>query len=172
MPDQLQLLYKLMTLYTLSQVDFALTNSQLSNVFLDLGYTNYFNVQYTLGDLVDAGLIREDSLPGSHYYCLTDAGHQSLEALKNDLGPQIREEIDDYLQKNRLQFRNTVSRRADYYRTTEGDIAVRMQVIEHNAPLIDLTVTVPGETQAKEFCKRWKEKSSEIYSYIYKELSE
>ena len=44
MPDQLKTLYKLMTMYTLSRVDFAMTNSQITNVFLDLGYTNYFNV--------------------------------------------------------------------------------------------------------------------------------
>lgn len=42
MSQQLNTLYKLMTMYTLSRVDFALTNSQITNVFLDLGYTNYF----------------------------------------------------------------------------------------------------------------------------------
>ena len=60
MPEQLKTLYKLMTMYTLSRVDFALTNSQITNVFLDLGYTNYFNVQYTLGDLVSSGLVHEE----------------------------------------------------------------------------------------------------------------
>ena len=63
MPDQLRTLYKLMTMYTLSRVDFALTNSQITNVFLDLGYTNYFNVQYTLGDLVSSNWCTKRSIP-------------------------------------------------------------------------------------------------------------
>ena len=74
MSDTLPILYKLMTLYTLSRVDFALTNKQISNVFLDLGYTHYFNVQYTLGDLVESGMIREDVYPNCIYYSLTEEG--------------------------------------------------------------------------------------------------
>ena len=85
MSDTLPILYKLMTLYTLSRVDFALTNKQISNVFLDLGYTHYFNVQYTLGDLVESGMIREDVYPNCIYYSLTEEGLESLEALKNNI---------------------------------------------------------------------------------------
>ena len=85
MTQQLNTLYKLMAMYTLSRVDFALTNSQISNVFLDLGYTNYFNVQYALGELIDAGLVHEDAYPDYRYYALTDAGQESIEALRSTL---------------------------------------------------------------------------------------
>ena len=61
MSQQLNTLYKLMTMYTLRRVHFALTNSRVTNVFLDLGYPNYFNVQYALGELVDAGLVHEEA---------------------------------------------------------------------------------------------------------------
>ena len=37
--------------------------------------------------------------------------------------------------------------------------------------LIDLTVTVPNERQAKIICRNWKEHSQEIYSYIYQSLT-
>ena len=171
MSDTLPILYKLMTLYTLSRVDFALTNRQISNVFLDLGYTHYFNVQYTLGDLVESGLIREDVYPNCIYYSLTEEGLKSLEALKNNISSGIRGDIDCYLKKNRLEFREAVSKKADYYRTAQDDIAVRCQVLEHTTPLIDLTITVPNERQAKIICKNWKEHSQEIYSYIYRSLT-
>ena len=125
MSDTLPILYKLMTLYTLSRVDFALTNKQISNVFLDLGYTHYFNVQYTLGDLVESGMIREDVYPNCIYYSLTEEGLESLEALKNNISSGIRQDIDGYLKKNRLEFREAVSKKADYYRTAQDDFAVR-----------------------------------------------
>ena len=82
MSQQLNTLYKLMTMYTLSRVDFALTNSQITNVFLDLGYTNYFNVQYALGELVDSGLVHEEAYPDYRYYALTDSGKTSMDALQ------------------------------------------------------------------------------------------
>ena len=172
MADQLQVLYKLMTLYTLSRVDFAMTNKQIAGIFTDLGYTNYFNAQYTISDLVDAGLIHEEACPDCFYYSLTDAGRASLDALKNDLGPDIRSDIDTYLKKNRLSFREAVSTRAQYYRTTSGDYAAACAVLEHSEPLMELTLTVPTEQQAKMITKQWKEKSPEIYSYLFRTLSD
>ena len=171
MDKSMPVLYKLMTLYTLSRVDFALTNKQISNVFLDLGYTNYFNVQYTLGDLVSSNLVREDTYPDCYYYSLTDEGRESLEAMKNDISADIRRDIDEYLVKNKLEFRQAVSKVADYYRTTEGDYAVRCQVLDHTSTIIDLTITVPNETQAKIVCRAWKKESEDIYAYIIRRLS-
>lgn len=172
MADQIQVLYKLMTLYTLSQVDFALTGKQISGVFTDLGYTNYFSAQYTIGDLVEAGLIREEAAPDCFYYSLTDAGKESLEALQSDLGPDIRSDIGSYLKKNRLSFREAVSTRSDYYRTTSGDYAVHCQVLEHSLPLMDLTLTVPSQSQAETISRQWKKKSADIYATIFRKLAD
>ena len=84
-----------MTMYTLSRVDFALTNSQISNVFLDLGYTNYFNVQYALGELVESGLVHEEVYPDYRYYALTESGRTSIDALRSSLSASIRSDIDE-----------------------------------------------------------------------------
>ncbi len=172
MPQQLNTLYKLMTMYTLSRVDFALTNSQITNVFLDLGYTNYFNVQYALGDLVESGLVHEEAYPDYRYYALTESGRESIEVLRTSLASSIRSDIDEYLKKMRLEFREAVSSRSEYYRTTEGDWAVRCRVMEHTTALIDLTLTVPNETQAKVVSKEWKEKSQEIYAMVMQKLTQ
>lgn len=172
MPQQLKTLYKLMTMYTLSRVDFALTNSQITNVFLDLGYTNYFNVQYALGDLVESGLVHEEAYPDYRYYALTESGRESIDALRTTLASSIRSDIDDYLKKMRLEFREAVSSRSEYYRTTDGDWAVRCRVMEHTTALIDLTLTVPNETQAKVVSKEWKEKSQEIYALVMRKLTQ
>lgn len=51
-------LYKLMNLYMLKQVNFPLTNAQLSNFFLEHDYTTYFTLQQALNELLDAGLIQ------------------------------------------------------------------------------------------------------------------
>ncbi len=172
MSQQLNTLYKLMTMYTLSRVDFALTNSQITNVFLDLGYTNYFNVQYALGELVNSGLVHEEAYPDYRYYALTDSGKTSMDALRSSLSSSIRSDIDDYLKKRRLEFREALSSRAEYYRTTDGDWAVRCRVMDHTTALIDMTLTVPNETQAKAVSQEWKEKSQEIYAMVIRKLTQ
>ena len=54
-------IYKLTILNMLDKVDFPLTNTQISNFFLEQDYTDYFRVQQVISDLVDADLIRTES---------------------------------------------------------------------------------------------------------------
>ena len=51
-------IYKLTILNMLDKVDFPLTNTQISDFFLEQEYTDYFRVQQVLNDLADSGLIR------------------------------------------------------------------------------------------------------------------
>ena len=51
-------LYKLMILYMLDRVDFPLTGSQISQFILDKGYTNYFNLQIALNELIENDFIK------------------------------------------------------------------------------------------------------------------
>ena len=53
-------IYKLTILYMLSKAGFPLSNTQISNFFLEQEYTDYFRVQEVIGDLVDANLIHAD----------------------------------------------------------------------------------------------------------------
>ena len=54
-------IYKLIILYMLSQVDFPLGNTKISNFFLDKEYTTYFTIQQVLNDLLDSELIVAES---------------------------------------------------------------------------------------------------------------
>ena len=50
------------------------------------------------------------------------------------------------------------------------EYSVRCQVIEHDAPLIDLTVTVPTEAEAETIANNWTSKNEEIYAMIMASL--
>ena len=56
-------LYKLMNLYMLKQVNFPLTNAQLTDFFLQHEYASYFTLQQALNELQESGLIRTESTP-------------------------------------------------------------------------------------------------------------
>ena len=53
-------LYKLMNLYMLKQVNFPLSNAQLTSFFTEHEYTTYFTLQQALNELEEAGLIHKD----------------------------------------------------------------------------------------------------------------
>lgn len=154
----------------LKKIDFSLTNSQISSFILEQGYTTYFTLQSVLSELIESGLIHQETIQNSSFYTITPEGEETIGFFENKISQSIRDDIDHYLKENKLQLRNEVSVIADYYRNTAGEIAVRCQVKEKHSDLIDLTVTVPDEAQAKAICSQWQKKCQTIYEYIMKEL--
>ena len=63
-----------------------------------------------------------------------------------------------------------MSVKTDYYRTPAGEYAVQCQVLEQNAPLIDLTLTVPSEEEAQTISGNWAKKNQELYALIMEHL--
>lgn len=59
-------IYKLTILNMLDKVDFPLTNTQISNFFLEQDYTDYFRVQQVLSDLDDASLSTQNPHTAIH----------------------------------------------------------------------------------------------------------
>lgn len=154
----------------LNKINFSLTNVQISTFLLDHDYTDYFTIQSVLSELIESGLIHQELLQNISYYTITPSGEETLGYFKNNVAPSIREDIDTYLKENQVQMRDEVSVLADYYRNTAGEFSVRCRVKEKMADLIDLTVTVPNESQAKTVCQLWQKKCQTLYAHIMKEL--
>ena len=141
-------LYKLIILYMLDKVDFPLTNSQISEFILNEGYTTYFKLQQALSELLDSGFIREESTHTRTFYHLTEEGEETIHYFKNDISPAIQ----------------------DYYRNPNMEYCVRCQILERDAPLIDLTLTVPTESEAMAIAANWTQKNEKIYANLMAEL--
>ena len=163
-------LYKLIVLYMLKKIDFSMTNAQISNFVLDQGYTTYFTLQSVLAELTEAGLIHQETIQNTSFYTITPEGEETIGFFGNKISRSIRDDIDKYLKENKMQLRNEVSVIADYYRNTVGEYSVRCRVKEKNSDLIDLTLSVPEEAQAKAICKQWQKKCQTVYEYIMQEL--
>ena len=98
-------LYKLMILYMLKQVNFPLTNSQLSDFFLDHEYTTYFTLQQALNELLESGLIRKETLHNSSRYETTKEGEDTLGFFGKKISPAIIEDV----YKRQTLYRNQAS---------------------------------------------------------------
>lgn len=163
-------LYKLIVLYMLDKVDFPLTTSQISEFILDKGYTSYFKLQQALAELADAELVREEVTHNRTLYHLTEDGKQTIDFFSNKISKSIQDDIDSFFAEKKYELKNETSVKADYYRNTAGEISVRCQVTEGAEPLIDLTLSVPTESEAKAIINNWTKKNQEIYAYIMSQL--
>ena len=163
-------LYKLMNLYMLHQVNFPLTNAQLSNFFLDREYTTYFTLQQALNELLDAGLVKKETMRNSSRYEITKEGEDTLEFFGKNISPAIVSDMDEYLKQNRFRMRNEVGLISDFYKSTNQDYIVHCEVREGKAVLVNLDISVPDKEQAEIMCNHWKDRSQEIYAYVMKSL--
>ncbi|MDY5845289.1 MAG: DUF4364 family protein [Bariatricus sp.] len=163
-------LYKLIILYMLDKVDFPLTNSQISDFILNKGYTTYFKLQQALSELAESELIRVENSHNRTLYHLTEDGKQSIQYFSNNISRSIRDDVDEYLREKKYDLKNEVSVKADYYRNTSQEFSVRCQVLEGELPLIDLTLSVPSETEAEAIIANWQKKNQEVYAWIMANL--
>lgn len=163
-------LYKLIILYMLQKVDFPLTHSQISEFILERGYTTYFTLQSVISELIESDMIRQETILNSSYYTLTESGEEALHYFQNRISKPIREEIDQYINDSKMQLRDEVSVIADYYKNTANEYSVHCVVKEKYSNPIDLTITVPDETQARTVCRNWKQRCQQIYEHVMKEL--
>lgn len=163
-------LYKLMNLYMLKQVNFPLTNSQLSDFFLAHEYTTYFTLQQALNELLEAGLIRMESNRNTSRYEITREGEETLSFFGKNISPAIIEDMERYLKENRFRMRDEVGIVADYYKSTSQDYIVHCEVREGKTALINLDLSVPDREQAEAMCGNWERKSQEIYAFTMKTL--
>ena len=128
-----------------------MTNTQISNFFLEQDYTDYFRVQQVLSDLEDASLIHAESTHSNTQYTIT---------------PAIERDTTAFLEKNKLELRSVNSILADYYKTPNQDYAARCQFRVHETNLIDLTLTVKTREQAQAICDNWKKQNEDVYAYL------
>ena len=163
-------LYKLMNLYMLKQVNFPLTNAQLTNFFTEHEYTTYFTLQQALNELEDAGLVHKEASHNSTRYDITREGEETLNFFGKNISSAIIEDMNQYLKENKFRLREEVGTSADYYKATGQDYIVHCEVREGKTVLIRLDLALPDKEQAEAMCSNWKEKSQEIYSFAMKTL--
>ena len=154
----------------LDKVDFPLTNSQISEFILGKGYTTYFKLQQALSELAEAELLREENSHNRTLYHLTEDGAESIHYFKNKISAPIQDDIDNFLREKQYDLKNEVAVKADYYRNTAREYSVRCQVLEGQDPLIDLTLSVPSENEAKSIANNWQRKNQEIYAWLMAQL--
>ena len=163
-------LYKLMVLYMLKKVNFPLSNGQMSEFFLDKEYTNYFTFQQVLNELLDANLIRIETIRNTSRYEVSKEGEEALFYFGNKLSEAIVADLDQFLKDNKFKLRNETGIVSDYYKSTQQDYVVHCEVREGKAPLLELNISVPTEEQASVICNNWAKNSQAIYAHIIKTL--
>lgn len=163
-------LIKLIVLYMLDKVDFPLTKAQVYDFILEKEYANYFALTEATYELTEGGLIDTSKTHSSTFLELTDKGRDTLSFFRNRISEGIRNDIDAFFEENRMEITNRMSVITNYYRTSSGDYVADLSAREKSEDLINIRINMPTEESAQALCEHWREKSSDIYSFILENL--
>ena len=152
--------YKLIILYMLQNSDGDLTNSQITDFILDRKYTNYFQLQQAVSELVEADLVEMSSQSNRSYYRLTS----------KELSSDIKKAVEEYLNSLHCKIEEHLLTPADYYPTKEGSYSVRLRIIESGVSIVDLSINVPNLASPQSVCESWPYKYQNVYDKIMEEL--
>ena len=155
--------YKLIILYMLQNSEGDLTNSQITDFILDRKYTNYFQLQQAVSELVEADLVEMSSQSNRTYYRLTEEGKNTLKYFSKELSSDIKKEVEEYLNSLHCKIE-------EHLLTREGSYSVRLRIIEGGVSIVDLGIKVPNLAAAQSVCESWPYKYQNVYDKIMEEL--
>ena len=163
-------LTKLIVLYMLDKFDYPIAKAMVYDFILEKEYSNYFNLTEAFYDLTEDGYIESSSTHSSTFVSLTKDGRESLTYFRNRISEGIRKDIDSYCEENRGEIADRMSVITNYYRMPSGDYVADLTAREKSEDLINIKVYLPTEEGAQSVCDHWREKSSDIYSFIMEKL--
>ena len=165
-----QTVYKLTILFMLDSVDFSLSNAVISDFLLLENFTDYFTIQKAFSELETEGLIQSSSTYKTTYYTITQDGKNTLECFHYEISKGIKDDVKNYLKQNFNYIIEHLSIVTNYTNYKDNSYLVECKILERDFLLAAITLNSPTETQALEICNNFKEKSSDIYSYLIKTL--
>ena len=74
------------------------------------------------------------------------------------------------MKEKSYDLKNEVSVKADYYPNKSNEYSVRCQIFEAGTTLIDLTINVPTEDEARSVTNNWSNRNQQIYAQIMASL--
>ncbi len=162
---------KLVLLHFFVQIDYPLTNAEITDFVVSLDLMDYFTLQQYLSELVDGGMLEYSKSESDFFYLVTVKGKDSLEYFENRL-PEglvsiIDEKVLDY--KKHRSVKSKVS--CSHSKLSDSEYIVELKIMENELMLMNLELNVVSNKQAKEICSNWKNTSTEVYTAIIKMLT-
>ena len=164
---QSRILYKLIILYLLQQMNESLPYLRIADFILENDYTDYFTLQSALSELLDEELIYQEQLGENSSYRISRAGSESLRLFHEQIPPAIRADMDRYMKINKMLISDESSVSAFYDRTVRGEYLVHCVIKEHRQVLLDLRLCVPEKEQAEAICRGWRRNCQKVYSSLF-----
>lgn len=159
----MNLVYKMIVLRMLKMIDAPLSNIQITNFFLDYQYTDYFNAQIAINELVDSKLLNVNEYHGNTQYIINDEGMKTLELFSDKVNLEVEKDLKEFLKKNKIDIKEENSVQSFYSEISSGGYRVTCQLKSNDKVIYEVNSVVHSKEQAEAICNNWNVKYEELY---------
>lgn len=163
---------KLIILYVFDNMEMPMTEETVLAVCCqDNEWMSYMDCKEALPQLLDAGLLgNTQAAGGKPLFTITPDGAQCLAHFYSRINLHVREQIKEFVNQNRLQYRKKQEYFSDYYKNNDGTYSVLLKINDATTTIMELKLVVASRNTAKWIYKNWSEKASQIYGQIHEIL--
>jgi len=162
---------KLVLLHLFMEMDYPLTNAEITDFIVSLNLMDYFTLQQYLVELVDGGMLEYSKNESDFFYLITAKGIESLNYFKNRLPEGLVLLIDNGVSNYKKQHALRTRVNCSHSKVSDSEYIVDLNITENELTLINLRLSVVSNRQAKEICERWKQSSTEVYTTVINMLT-
>lgn len=163
-------LYQLIILYMLKHSGGKVSRPMISQFLLENGYVNFVSLTAAYANLEEAGFAVSSENGGLSFLSVTPEGEETLHFFEQNISPEIRKQVDDYLLQKGHRIRTERDISAEYYQNGRNGYTVRMTVRENGISQVLIELSVPDEESAKAIADGFRRKSEEICSTLISQL--
>ena len=160
------MIYKITILELLARSGFPLSNSQISDFFLEGELTDYFTAHQAISDVETAGLVQSTTNHNNTTYSLTDEGRHTLKMFREKLTPAIIRDIKKYMNAKAINMKLENSHKANYFKADRGGFVCQLKIMDEDTTTFDLTLHVSTKDQAETICNNWKARCEDVYMSV------
>lgn len=163
--------YKLILLYVFDQMNIPMTTETLNDMCCSQNaWLSYLTLTEAIPELVDARFLIPSTSNNTEYYKITQDGRDCLNYFYIRIPHSIRNQIGEYIKKNRQNYKRKQEYFKDYFKNRDGTYTVSLKIVDPDSSKFELKLNVPNREEAIKISEKWDEQASEVYSAIYKIL--
>ena len=157
---------KLILLYIIHKLPGKFTKTSLVDFVLSHGLMNYFLVnQYSL-ELVQVGLIYSQN----NLLYPSQAGDEAFHLFLESLSQETTQTLDSLLEDAKVRVQQENSILTNLYPNSNGTYNIVLQIIEHQAPILSIELTVSSVEEGEKMMETFKKSPAQVYQDVLKSL--
>ncbi len=157
---------KLIILYIIQNFAEPIDNGQITDIFMDYAFVDYFSMQQYLDELVEMHLVDIDKADRVRLYFLTAHGKEAYEAYIHKIPTSVREKLLKTIRAYKKRERNEADVSASYRPLNELSYMTEFSIRDSGFPLLDVRLSVGDKELAREVYQKFKENPDKLYAAI------